>query len=309
MNRATKSDAWVVNPDGTPGFTANVFTGCLNGCDYCFAREIANTRLKGRYLQNREIAVQLETAVSPYSNPFFPRFWPEVLEEIRARKKPAGIFLNIMSDWAGVWWREEWVEETFATIRACPQHTFYLLTKQPQNLPLWNPYPDNCRVGVTVVANGEMSRALQGLALIKAVDRFISFEPLLGQVGMDDHRSMKGIVNWAIIGSMTCSPRMYPEMARRYPSLLSLPYGRRYVLMPRIEWVDDILAGCDRAGIPVFLKDNLVVPSGYLYGPRHPGLREAVSGNQLLAITAAYERAREIDKMVINIGPKRDKFV
>ena len=31
----------------------------------------------------------------------------------------------------------------------------------------------------------------------------------------------------------------------------------RPTIMPRIEWVQEIVQACDKAGIPVFLKDNL----------------------------------------------------
>ena len=36
---------WVRNPDGTQGYTWNPITGCLNGCEYCYARKLANGRL------------------------------------------------------------------------------------------------------------------------------------------------------------------------------------------------------------------------------------------------------------------------
>ncbi|KKK91159.1 hypothetical protein LCGC14_2715740, partial [marine sediment metagenome] len=59
---------WVKNPDGTQGYTWNPITGCLNGCDYCYARRLANTRLKERYLANPKVADiegQLRDSQSP----------------------------------------------------------------------------------------------------------------------------------------------------------------------------------------------------------------------------------------------------
>ena len=40
--------AWVRNPDGTQGYTWNPVTGCQKGCDYCYARKIAN-RFQGNF--------------------------------------------------------------------------------------------------------------------------------------------------------------------------------------------------------------------------------------------------------------------
>lgn len=147
---------------------------------------------------------------------------------------PKGIFVCDMSDLFGIGILESWTQRVMNTIEDCPQHRFYLLTKQPQNLIKWSPFPDNCWVGVTVTANGDMSKALTNLANIQARVRYISFEPLLGSIGMSDHMSMKGIVNWVILGSQT------------------KPYKP-----PKIEWVEEIVRAADKAGIPVFLKDNL----------------------------------------------------
>lgn len=130
---------------------------------------------------------------------------------------------------------------TRAILRICggwEDRTFQFLTKQPQNLAKWSPFPDNCWVGVSVTANGDMTRALTSLANIKATVRFLSFEPLLGQIGMRDHISMKGIVDWVTIGAQT-------------------PSSPKTASIPRIEWVEEIVEAADRAGIPVFLKNNL----------------------------------------------------
>ena len=35
---------WVKHDDGTKGFTWNPVVGCEHGCEYCYARELAQTR-------------------------------------------------------------------------------------------------------------------------------------------------------------------------------------------------------------------------------------------------------------------------
>jgi len=111
MNR-TKIQ-WAKNPDGTPGWTWNPVTGCLNGCSYCYARKLANGRLKKRYLANKNVApkyaqdVSFRTYEVPTNignvDPFYPRFWPERLYDrglgmCEASFKKRGIFVCDMGE-------------------------------------------------------------------------------------------------------------------------------------------------------------------------------------------------------------------
>ena len=237
---------WVRNPDGTQGYTWNVITGCLNhvnglckGGDFpCYAYKLANGRLKERYLANKNIApfVPTDTKKAKYlydANPFYPRFWEKKLDEPFERKKPSGIFPCDMSDLFGMGVPKDWTIRTLDVIRQCPQHRFYLLTKQPQNLPTFSPFPENCWVGVTCTGKEEPG-FLYPLVHLKAKVKFISFEPLLTSCVKDIERFSYGLesagINWLIIGAQT-NPYRPPE----------------------ISWVRAIV----EAGIKVFLKDNL----------------------------------------------------
>ena len=46
-------------------------------------------------------------------------------------------------------------------------------------------------------------------------------------------------------------------MIEKYPDLTLMPYGKKWTAQPKIEWVQEIVQACDKAGIPVFLKENL----------------------------------------------------
>jgi len=243
---------WVQNPDGTPGYTWNPITGCLNhngglckgGGFPCYAYRLAHGRLRERYLANTQVACAPIKSPWPsaINDPFYPRFWPERLEDFgkpddygyQKITHPKGVFVCDMGELLGDWVPKGWQDLVFELINRYPEHRFYLLTKQPQNLPKWSPFPDNCFVGVTVTSNGAMTLAMTNLAHIQAKVKFISFEPLLGSIGMNDHMSMKGVVDWVIIGAQT------------------KPYKP-----PRIKWVQETVVAADKAGIPVFLKDNL----------------------------------------------------
>lgn len=244
MNR-TKIE-WVKNPNGEQGYTWNPITGCLNGCEYCYARKLANGRLKARYLENDNIIPTAEPSWDfSKINPFYPRFWPEKIPDIRlcndgiaARMAwkgiPLGIFTCNMSDLFGIGVPEEWTRRILDFIKSQPWHRFYLLTKQPQNLIKFSPFPDNAWVGVSATDLRSFQKARSYLWDIQARVKFISFEPLLGPIPMlGDGVSLQGI-NWIIIGAQT------------------KPYKP-----PEIEWVKEIIEAADKADVPVFLKNNL----------------------------------------------------
>jgi len=264
MNR-TKIE-WVLNPDGTQGYTWNPITGCLNGCEYCYARKLANGRLRTRYLANTNITTaDISVAIHPLdvvrraNDPFYPRFWPDRLEELIGwikgltifeayhglkTPKAKGIFVCDMSDLFGIGIPETWTKQVMDVIEANPQHRFYLLTKQPQNLIKFSPFPDNCWVGVTVTCKDDFWRAFQGLGQIEAKVKYLSFEPLLGSIW--DGIDATLIVDWVIIGAQT------------------KPYKP-----PKLEEVEEIIWACCKANIPVFIKDNLgfIIP-GYKKGDK-----------------------------------------
>ncbi len=247
---------WVKNPDGSQGYTWNPITGCLNhtnelcngGGFPCYAYRLANGRLRSRYLANWNFApITMGMAgmkIEPSKDPFYPRFWEDRLGQPQSlgggmfglATIPKGIFTCDMSDLFGIGIPQGWTEQVMAVIEACPQHRFYLLTKQPQNLPRWSPFPDNCRVGVTATNKEMLSRAEHQIVNIKAKVKFVSIEPLLSDMGLWYEHPLNdlGQFDQVIIGSQT------------------KPYRP-----PIIEAVEEIVRACDKAGVPVFIKNNL----------------------------------------------------
>jgi len=117
--------------------------------------------------------------------------------------------------------------------------THIFLTKQPQNLLNWSPFPDNCWIGVTATNQEMMADALRELHNIEAEVKYLSFEPLLNRIALTSWKNQPvwfNDLNWVIIGQQTpISPKA----------------------QPKIEWVQEIVEAADKAGVPVFLKDNL----------------------------------------------------
>src|SRR4030042_7017041 len=91
---------WVKNPDGSRGYTWNPITGCLNGCEYCYARKLANGRLRHRYIHGNYILAPGDRLLEKSLDPFYPRYWPDKLKDDFG-KNPKGIFVCDMSDLFG----------------------------------------------------------------------------------------------------------------------------------------------------------------------------------------------------------------
>jgi len=251
MNR-TKIE-WVKNPDSSQGYTWNPITGCLNGCPYCYARKLANGRLRERYLANSNVADISNRLRDPNSSlwdkvitdPFYPRFWEERLSDPYSYGRNfsdsgykmhhhKGIFVCDMGELFGDWVPIEWQEKIFGVIKTCPQHRFYLLTKQPQNLIKFSPFPENCWVGVTATDYEQYWNAIQGLCRIDAKVKYISFEPLLRPIPIMLEPFRIRAINWSIIGAQT------NPLKRPHPS-----------------WVKEITEAALQASITIFHKDNL----------------------------------------------------
>lgn len=262
MNKT--SIEWVKNLDGSQGYTWNPITGCLNGCDYCYARKLANGRLKSRYLANTNLAPSQFNTINPSAteiyDPFYPRSWFDRRERALESKNPKGVFVCDMSDLFGIGIPDSWTECVLETIKVCPEHRFYLLTKQPQNLIKFSPFPDNCYVGVSATDNEMAYNASCNLASVKARIEYISFEPLLGRISpaVLELLTDKLGVQWIIIGALTLTLEDYNNSNYALRRGLKLKqWGKKWTVQPEISWVQEITEACDKGGIPVFHKDNL----------------------------------------------------
>ena len=273
MNRT--NIPWALNPDGTPGYTWNPLTGCLNGCDYCYAQKLANGRLRKSYLANNWIAelwnkdivfdggVYEEVYTKHLKDPFYLRFWPEKVSEPHRlhKRKKKGVFVCSMSDLFGIGIPEKWTRQVLFSAQFNPKDRFYLLTKQPQNLTKFSPFPQNCYVGVTATDSESTFLAIANLNKIEAKVKYISFEPLLESIcnpSWELNRSRLSTIDWIIIGALTCSGGEIADLSYKYPDLMPTPYGKKWTLQPKIEWVKEIVEAADKARVKVFLKESLM---------------------------------------------------
>lgn len=176
--------------------TWNPVTGCDRvspGCDNCYALSLAK-RLKAmgspRYQNDGDPRT---------SGPGFGVTWHEDLLDLPLRwRKPRRVFVNSMSDLFHPAVPDKFIASVFDTMKAAEQHTFQILTKRPQRLASLAaslPWPPNVWMGVSV-ENAAYRFRIDHLRRIPAKVRFLSLEPLLGDVGVLDLSSIR----WVIVG-------------------------------------------------------------------------------------------------------------
>ena len=219
--------------------TWNPITGCSpisEACQHCYAKRMAY-RLRGRFGY-------------PKDEPFKVTFHPDKLKQPLKRKKPSKIFVCSMGDLFHEDVQDVWLDKFLVAITNCPQHTFMVLTKRPQiaykkfvlhRISKHN-YP-NLWLGVTVENQKRADERIPLLLQIPAKIRFISIEPILGPINIEQSiykacrlpESEGWGIDWLILGAETG------------------PQKRE----PKPEWIKGIVKQCHIAKIPIFMKDNL----------------------------------------------------
>ena len=167
--------------------TWNPVTGCDKlsaGCENCYASRLAN-RLK-------------KMGNAKYANGFKLSLHDSCLNDPYSWKKPMMIFVNSMSDLFHKDVPLEYIQKIFDVMNNNPRHVFQVLTKRAERLTyvadkvVWS---ENIWLGVTV-ENDICKGRISYLQNVPAKTKFISFEPLLNDVGMLNMDK----IDWAIIG-------------------------------------------------------------------------------------------------------------
>lgn len=219
--------------------TWNPVTGCRHGCEYCYARKVAERfgkRLPD-FRSGRNCGIHcLERKVrdNPYPYIFDPTFLPFRLKEPLQQKKPQTIFVCSMADLFGKWVPDEWIEKVFATCERAPQHRYLFLTKNPYRyMKLFNegklPSRDNMWYGTTITKNNDP------VFYSDERNTFVSIEPILKPF---DLGTLSDGVDWVIVGAETGN--------------------RANKVTPEQSWIDPIIKACDKSGRPLFMKDSLL---------------------------------------------------
>lgn len=183
--------------------TWNPITGCTQvspGCDHCYAMTLHNMR-HNVYTQNGGSWPNTTKPMpKQYSVPFSQvQLFPDRLEDPLHWRKPQMVFVNSMSDLFHQDIPDEFIQQVFQTMNKAPQHIFQVLTKRPSRAALiankltWT---SNIWLG-TSIENNQYTWRADKLRQVPAAVRFISAEPLLGEL---TNLNLDGI-HWLIAGA------------------------------------------------------------------------------------------------------------
>ena len=105
------------------------------------------------------------------------------------RKKPTMYFVCSMGDLFHETVPWTWIDHVMKVIGQCPQHTFQILTKRSKRMLEYfsqREIPANAWLGVTAENQAMADERIPHLLRTPAAVRFVSVEPMIGPVLMDD---------------------------------------------------------------------------------------------------------------------------
>lgn len=270
--------------------TFNPIVGCSKvspGCDNCYAERQAyrNLLCLGAVSGNATDTYEAYEAAVAYDVANYPNDmrpakslgwsgWTYLIESALRkplkRKKPTMYFVCSMSDLFHEDTPFGWIDQVFAVMALCPQHTFQILTKRPMrmleyfsddslyarrvyaaiqrlpgheksythsrlNFPLRNVW-----LGVTAENQEYADQRIPILLKCPAAVRFVSVEPMLGPIEIPgflpqsyaNHTCHQGGLDWVICGCES-GPR------------------RRWM---NPNWAEYLMKQCRDAGVPFFMK-------------------------------------------------------
>ena len=234
--------------------TWNPVTGCLRGCEYCYARRIAerfsaeekcltfvgDTKFLSPY--ELEQPAEYKGKKEPYPFGFSPTLHRYRLDEPKKWEKPRTIFVCSMADLFGEWVPDAWIREVFEACEAAPQHRYLFLTKNAKRyrklqelLPLNRRSPHGAELWFGASYTGEPNDLRP--RIYGWMNQFTSVEPLLKEPSNADCYALALCNDWVIVGAETGT--------------------RKNKIVPKKSWIEKSATECAKYGTPIFMKESL----------------------------------------------------
>lgn len=231
FNRTTDAVDWA-------SWTWNPVTGCRHGCRFCYAREIAvSEKMRGSYPLGFEPLFHSERLDAPVNT--------AVPASARERAQDGRVFVCSMADLFGEWVPQKWIDAVFESCLRAPEWEYLFLTKFPARYRRTE-LPPAAWFGASVVDQSWVKKVERVMPELDVAVRWLSVEPLLGPVKFGD-------LSWCdllVVGA---------QSGTRQPDGVGVvePFA------PRFEWVADLVGQARGAGVPVYLKANLMPPGNW----------------------------------------------
>jgi protein gp37 len=185
--------------------TWNPVVGCQKvsaGCEHCYAIRVAYRNAALGQVAYQGLTRKLSDGSMNWTG--VVRTLPERLREPLRWKKPARIFVDSMSDLFHKDVPDHFLDQVFAMMALCSQHTFQILTKRPERMLAHlgrGPWPatraileldtptgtwplTNVWLGVSVEDQRTADERIPLLLQTPAAVRFLSCEPLLSPIDL-----------------------------------------------------------------------------------------------------------------------------
>jgi len=209
--------------------TFNAWWGCTNvdaACDHCYAEG-----LDGRYHGGAHWGPGAARKIMSDDYWREPERWNRAAARAGVRRR---VFAGSMCDVFDAEAPPGQLDRLWALIRSTPALDWQLLSKREGRIarslpPDWGQGYPNVWIGVSVGDRAGLRR-LDVLRQVPAARRFVSFEPLLEDLGPLD---LAGI-GWAIVGGESGAGRRPMDVA----------------------WLAGVVEQAKRAGVPVFVKQD-----------------------------------------------------
>ncbi len=221
----------------------NPVTGCLHGCKYCYARELATKPSYAPYYPvGFEPLFHHERLEAPGNTP--------VPKQAAIDPRCKRVFVCSMADLYGKWVPKEWIERVHESCSANPQWDYLMLTKFPSRYLEFS-LPATAWLGTSVDEQKRVKVAEDAFRQIKDVRvKWLSLEPLLSPLEFTD----LSMFDWIVIGA--CSQTRQPD-------------GISPAFSPPFEWVANIVTKARECNVRVYLKPNLLGVTD----PQSPGMQ------------------------------------